>query len=204
MMRRLRASESIGKAGLVVGILALVLAVVGGAWAASGGLSAKQKREVKKIAQKFAGKPGPTGPAGAPGANGKDGAPGAPGLPGPPGPLLETLESGQSVTGTWNFFNPEAGGELVTLSYPIRLAAPILTENIVLLKAEEGETTDCPGTLEEPEAAKGRLCIYQQELEEELEVTTGAHFFWPISLTTGVGLFLEGPGGNGSWAVTAP
>ena len=46
--------EPFGKAGLTVAILALVLAMVGGAYA-SGALTGKQKKEVKKIAKKYAG-----------------------------------------------------------------------------------------------------------------------------------------------------
>jgi hypothetical protein len=201
MLQGLRKPGRFDKAGLIVGVLALVLALVGGAWAASGGLSAQQKKEVKKIAHAFAGKPG------APGANGKDGAPGAPGSqgpPGPPGPLLETLESGQAMSGFWNYFNPEANGETLNLSYPFRLAAPIPTENIVLLAPEEGETAECPGTVEEPKAAKGELCLYQKELAPEVEVTAITTTFYPASLTTGAAFPVEGPGGYGSWAVTAP
>jgi hypothetical protein len=83
-----RIRERFGSAGLIVGVIALVLAVAGGAYAAGGGLSSKQKKEVEKISKKFAGKPGANGSNGANGkdgangsngANGKDGAPGAPG-----------------------------------------------------------------------------------------------------------------------------
>lgn len=211
MLKR-RLKEPFGKAGLTVAILALVLAMVGGAWAAAG-LSGKQKTEVTKIAKKYAGAPGPAGPAGAQGApgvngsNGKDGAPGSAGPEGPPGPLLETLESGQSVTGFWNYFSPVTGNAVVNLSYPFRLEAPIATGNIVVLKVGEEETSECPGTLEEPEAAKGELCLYQHGLESggelfEVEQTTST--FYPASLSTGAAVDLEGPGGYGSWAVTAP
>jgi hypothetical protein len=83
MLKR-RLKEPFGKAGLTVAILALVLAMVGGAYAA-GALSGKQKKEVEKIAQKVAGKPGATGPAGTPGTNGTNGAAGKDGAPGTPG-----------------------------------------------------------------------------------------------------------------------
>jgi hypothetical protein len=75
----------------VIAVIALVFAMAGGAWAASGGLSGKQKNEVKKIAQTEAKKfatAGPQGPvglqgaAGAPGAPGKDGSNGSPGVAG--------------------------------------------------------------------------------------------------------------------------
>lgn len=92
-MKRLRhpiraIREPFGTAGLIVACVALIAALGGTALAASGALTSKQKKEVTKIAKKYAGKPGaagpqgPAGPLGAPGpagANGKDGAPGAPG-----------------------------------------------------------------------------------------------------------------------------
>jgi hypothetical protein len=43
--------ERFGIAG-VISVIALVFAMVGGAFAAGGGLSSKQKKEVKKIAKK--------------------------------------------------------------------------------------------------------------------------------------------------------
>jgi hypothetical protein len=76
--------EPFGKAGLTVAIFALVLAMVGGAWAAVG-LNSKQKKEVTKIAKKYAGKPGTpgtNGTNGSPGTNGTNGAPGSPGTNG--------------------------------------------------------------------------------------------------------------------------
>jgi hypothetical protein len=99
--------EPFGKAGLTVAICALVLAMVGGAYAA-GALSGKQKKEVEKIAKKYAGKTGsagsqgPAGPAGAKGdtgTNGKDGTNGTNGKEGTIG-FTETLPSGKTETGT--------------------------------------------------------------------------------------------------------
>ncbi|HEU4707536.1 MAG TPA: hypothetical protein VFS64_10130 [Solirubrobacterales bacterium] len=82
--------EPFGTAGLIVACVALVLALSGAAFAA-GKLTSTQKKEVEKIAKKFAGKPGATGPAGpagpagsqgSAGSNGKDGANGASGKDG--------------------------------------------------------------------------------------------------------------------------
>jgi hypothetical protein len=73
--------EPFGKAGLIVGVIALVFAMLGGAYAA-GGLSKSQEKRVEKIAKKYGAKTGPAGsqgsagPAGAKGdtgTNGKDG-----------------------------------------------------------------------------------------------------------------------------------
>jgi len=102
-MKRLRhpiraIREPFGKAGLTVAIFALVMAMVGGAWAAAG-LNGKQKKEVKTIAKSFqgagpagpagaagaAGPVGPVGPAGADGTNGTNGTNGAAGAKGATG-----------------------------------------------------------------------------------------------------------------------
>jgi hypothetical protein len=74
-----RLKEPFGKAGLTVAIFALILGMVGGAYAATK-LNGTQKKEVEKIAKKFAGKPGANGANGTNGSNGtagtngKDGA----------------------------------------------------------------------------------------------------------------------------------
>jgi hypothetical protein len=76
--------EPFGLAGVIVACVALVAALGGGAYAASGGLSGKQKKEVEKIAKSVSkpGKTGPTGPGGANGAKGDNGATGAAGAAG--------------------------------------------------------------------------------------------------------------------------
>ncbi len=89
MLERLR--NRLGTAGLIVSVMALVLAVAGGAYAASGALTGKQKKEVKNIAKQYAGKPGPAGPAGANGVAGPKGDAGAAGSNG---------KDGVSVTST--------------------------------------------------------------------------------------------------------
>jgi hypothetical protein len=76
--------EPFGTAGLVVAIVALIAAVGGTAYAAAK-LNSTQKKEVEKIAKKFAGPKGPTGATGATGATGPTGASGGPGTPGTPG-----------------------------------------------------------------------------------------------------------------------
>jgi hypothetical protein len=73
-----------GTAGLLIALLALVLALTTGAYAAAGGLSGKQKKEATKIAKTQAksyanSNPGAQGPKGEPGAKGDPGADGQPG-----------------------------------------------------------------------------------------------------------------------------
>jgi len=118
-MKRLRhpirsVREPFGTAGLIVACVALIAALSGSAIAASGALTGKQKKEVTKIAKKFAGKNGAQGPAGpqgsigtqgpkgntgASGANGTDGTPGKDGTDGKAG------TNGESV----NIFELEPG-----------------------------------------------------------------------------------------------
>jgi hypothetical protein len=106
-MRRLRhpitsIREPFGKAGLIVACLALI-AALGGTALAAAKLNGTQKKEVEKIAKKFAGKPGAagaTGPAGAAGPVGPAGGAGAAGSPGAAGAngkgvVLSALSAGQ-------------------------------------------------------------------------------------------------------------
>jgi hypothetical protein len=73
LRHRLRAArEPFGKSALTVATVALVLGMVGGAYAA-GALTGKQKKEVRKIAKQFAGKPGPEGQQGQQGQQGPPG-----------------------------------------------------------------------------------------------------------------------------------
>ena len=79
--------EPFGTAGLIVAMIAL-LAALGGTALAAAKLNSTQKKEVEKIAKKFAGKPGANGvngTNGSPGAKGDPGAPGSNGTNGTPG-----------------------------------------------------------------------------------------------------------------------
>jgi hypothetical protein len=140
--RRLR--EPFGKAGLTVAVIALVFAMLGGAYAATG-LNSKQKKEVKSIAKSFqgTGPAGAQGPAGAKGDNGSNGAQGSKGdtgaggpqgpqgpqgkqgIQGPPGKdgetgFTETLPPGETETGAWAVGN-RAEATIVPLSFNIPL-----------------------------------------------------------------------------------
>jgi hypothetical protein len=170
--------RKLGTAGFIISIVALVAALGGGAYAASGGLTGKQKKEVEKISKKYAGKPGPigttgpagstgpvgtkgdTGTAGTNGTNGTNGSPGAPGLTG----FTEHLPSGKTETGTWAA-GPYGAGVAVTM-VPISFPIPILGPTAVYFIPTAGPTTpkaeeECAGTHEQPTAEPGALCVYQ-------------------------------------------
>ena len=99
MLKRFKQRLEASGPGVTVAVIAMVLALTGGAFAAAGKLTGPQKKEVEKIAKKVSkpGKPGAAGPAGPAGkdgtngtngkdgTNGKNGDPGTPGTPGTPG-----------------------------------------------------------------------------------------------------------------------
>jgi Collagen triple helix repeat (20 copies) len=221
-----RIHQKLGTAGFVISIVALVAALTGGAYAA-GGLTKSQEKQVTKIAQKeakkYAGKQGPAGPAGpggaagakgdagargdagATGAPGTSGVPGAPGKEGSPWTAGGTLPIGNTETGTWTV--GVAGTEnleFAAISFTVPLAHA--SSEVVFLKEGEGETTKCPGTAEEPKAATGILCIYQQVGEVPSPTFNSALLGVLPGGTSGQVIAFNVPAGSwaaGSWAVTA-
>ena len=119
--------DRFGTAGLVVAIMALVIALVGTAYAASK-LNSTQKKEVEKIAKKFAGKPGAPG---APGAKGDTGAAGSNGSNGTNG------KDGTSAQAT-SFTGSKTVGSVKC------------TEGGVVVKSASPETAICNGKEGEP------------------------------------------------------
>lgn len=268
-MKRLRhpiraIEEPFGKAGLIVAVIALVLALTGAAFAATG-LNGKQKKEVEKIAKKFAGKPG------APGANGTNGTNGAPGAKGDPGAAgsngvspvgtefagtkeghcseggvefkgatttfacngkkgtngtngkegspwteLGVLPPGQAEQGTWgvNQLAKETGtaGVNAPISFPIPLAAPLDEEHVQIIPEESEGTEGCEGTVSNPVAEPGYLCVYVTT-QSGLETAPLFALVNPEALEGGAGrsgailrgaLVKENAYGFGVWIVRAP
>ncbi len=89
--------QQFGSAGLVLSVVAIVLALAGGAYAAGGGLSSKAKKEVTAIAKKYAGKPGTNGLTGATGLAGTNGTNGTNGTAGTNGVNGKTVLSGSGT-----------------------------------------------------------------------------------------------------------
>ncbi|HVT00300.1 MAG TPA: hypothetical protein VHE08_07280 [Solirubrobacterales bacterium] len=231
-MKRLRQPirairEPFGKAGLIVACLALVFAMAGGAFAAKGGLTKKESREVAKIAKKeakkYAGKNGKNGTNGANGANGAKGDTGARGATGPQGPAGPqgpqgvqgpqgptgatgspwtaggVLPSGKTETGTYAMGLNTAPVTYGAISFPIPLAEIPSSEVIPMPPVGEptASTENCPGTASDPSAEPGFLCVYVVEGEVPPEVG--------LFSATGASLFHIGAGfvSRGSFAVTA-
>jgi Collagen triple helix repeat (20 copies) len=147
-----RIHQKLGTAGFIISIVALVAALGGGAWAANGGLTGKQKKEVEKIAKKYAGKPGANGTNGAPGAGGPAGAKGdagatgAEGKQGPEGKQGKegspwtaggVLPAGKTETGTWAFTTPAPQNAVkIPISFSIPLAKPLDGAHVHLVSAD--------------------------------------------------------------------
>jgi hypothetical protein len=176
---------------------------------------------------------GETGPAGARGEKGVTGAAGAKGATGASGATgyTETLPSGKTETGTWSiytqFVEPAFPGTLASISFAIPLkGASEGTAYVFDLQETENEEyervidsvkkpTGCTGSVTEPTAPRGVLCVYTaNETLEGIEGQLEAHLR-PAEVEgyASSGAFLGGLGANrasarievsGTWAVTAP
>jgi hypothetical protein len=171
--------QRLGTAGFIISIVALVAALSGGAYAASGGLTGKQKKEVQKIAQteakKFA-KTGPTGPIGPAGAAGKDGASGP---TGPTGLAGAAGAAGQSVTSE-EFGVAGKEGHCVTIGGTKFTSA-------------SGSTFSCNGKAGSPWTAGGTLPSGSTETGTfGAAVAAGGFAFIPITLSVPTEAPLEG------------
>jgi len=111
-----------------------------------------------------AGPKGDIGPAGANGTNGTNGTNGKDGENGETG-FTETLPEGMTETGAWAVAGPEFEGSkdaVIPISFAIPLAETIDEESqTVIMKTGEAAKPGCiGGTVAEPKAEPGFLCIY--------------------------------------------
>jgi hypothetical protein len=201
-------------------------------------------------AQGAAGLAGPAGAAGAAGAKGDAGTPGAQGNPGTgekgekgakglagePGPEGSpwtaggTLPSEKTETGAWTsgeILGTTSINVLTAISFPIPLEKGLDATHVHYVTATEVEEKSgpsfdhCPGSVANPQAEPGQLCVFQggtveeEEPGEKIEV----HSITPPASTPGAGngasssgavvlVHYEGPAERGilqgTWAVTAP
>jgi hypothetical protein len=209
-----RFHDRFGTAGVVLGVIALVLSLSGGAFAASKALT---KSQVKKIAKEEAKKYANSNPGapGAPGSPGKDGTNGTNGTNGTDGVSVtgtaasvgecpnggvkyasasgdntvcngedgttgftDTLPPGKTETGTWAVgeltagATPSSGNSMgVPLSFAIPLSEGLGAGQVHFINedgeevfsaapGDSGTSTACTGSVEEPTAEQGNLCVY--------------------------------------------
>jgi hypothetical protein len=184
MLERLR--SQIGTAGLIVAIVALVAALGGGAYAATGGGKATASAKAKQGKQGKTGKTGPAGPAGPAGSAGQAGAKGDTGPKGdtgaqgpqgepgprgevgptgPAGPTETTLPPGKTSTGDWAVtVAPEGFAAYTSISFPLKLSAVPTFHYVTQEEVELGTApAECPGKYQIPAAEPGQFCMYLGE-----------------------------------------
>lgn len=114
----------------------------------------------------------------------------------------EVLPSGRTMEGYWeiqgeNGFVFGPGWSITTISYPLPLATATSETIVIKTTSTEEEKTKCPGSLENPQATPGVLCLYpvfaEMTLATSLPSTFGATLAFPKTEE-----------GYGSWAVKAP
>jgi hypothetical protein len=117
----------------------------------------------------------------------------------------QKLPSGASETGTWGFASHSEGAVVEPFSFPIPLSTALEFSDVHVLKVGEGGTSECPGTLAEPQAAAGQLCIYSEFLEASFvaigtRTVSGVNALFLVAEEIKGGL---GKHDEGTWAVTA-
>jgi hypothetical protein len=229
--------------------LALFFAISGGAMAAGHYLITSTKQISPKVLKALkgaagpsgaagaagaAGVQGPAGPAGAKGETGASGPQGPQGVTGPQGPagttgFVKALPSGETERGVWDVsgYSPVPVSEGIealqqtSVSFPIPLGEPPVAH---FIRNGEEDPEGCTGTVEEPGAEKGNLCVFGQGEFNSAKETNNGHavprvcspiYMQQLCLiieagptTYGFGLiaFAEHQGildDSGTWAVTA-
>ncbi len=213
-----RVKHKLGTAGLIIAVVAVVLAMGSGAYAAKGVIITKLSQISPSVQKKLKGKMGPIGPQGPVGSQGLKGDPGAKGdtgargPEGPPGQDGEdgfitepVLPSGKTLTGTWDYNDIGLEVIWVNISFPLRVLN--ITEAPEYIAAGASSTPNCPGSAEHPEAKRGHICIYA--FLEENAVDSGEEFADDAYHSGLIRKFLAVDPtarsfGRGTWAVTAP
>jgi hypothetical protein len=217
----------VGPATLIA-LLALCLALGGGAYALAGAspatitacahrdggalyLARSCRRGDLKLRWSAAGPSGAPGAGGAAGGAGAGGGPGGNGPTGLAGGWPATLPSDSTLKGAYALEGAAAAGDRpgTVVSFKVPLASAPTTSLVVV---GAGATAACPGSTRNPLAAPGNLCIYEAVRQNMFVVS------WedPLTRETGGAVerfgfemagFVSAPGAysdTGSWAVTAP
>jgi hypothetical protein len=146
--------------------------------------------------------------------NGTGGSGGGEGFP-------KALPAGKTETGAWAFGPSLAGVARIPISFAVPLEKAIGAADVHFVEDRAPATTECPGSVEKPEAAPGNLCVYERIVhklvsEANLTLRPSDEVGALGAGTTGSVLTIEGkelgegePGveeganGFGTWAVTA-
>jgi hypothetical protein len=157
-----------------------------------GTISAKDLSKAVRAQLKKAGTPGSQGIPGPQGPAGTDGA------QGPPGPFADTLPSGKTLKGAV-FLTSAITSYSFAFSLP---SAPVVR----VRAAGSSATPDCPGSVADPQAARGNLCVYQAG-NSPVSVCVFASDDLLSTCTSATRYGFSGSSSgqfSGQWAVTAP
>jgi hypothetical protein len=216
---------------MLVALLALVMASTGSAVAASLITSKQikdgtiQTKDISKKAQTaLKGKTGTTGAQGAQGPQGDTGPKGDQGVKGDkgdtgaqgdPGPLLQTLPAGKTLKGDYHIGMTTTAASQFTYG-GITFQVPLPTAPTFNFIPQGGSATaNCPGSVANPQAAAGFLCLYEGASQnkgpgQQPQVCSSGGGCGGLNAADkfGVGLELSSaaPGfasSAGTWAVTA-
>jgi hypothetical protein len=123
-------------------------------------LASKCKRKERALLWNQRGPEGRRGRAGATGSRGATGATGATGPQGNPGPTTDVLPSGKTERGWFLADIPHAEkGNVLGTSITFNFALPS-APTVSYVDIGGAPTADCPGSLANPKAAPGKLCLY--------------------------------------------
>jgi hypothetical protein len=199
----------------VVATLALFLALCGGSYAAlklpknSVGSKQLKKNSVTSVKVKAGSlltsdfkssqRKGLVGPRGATGAAG------------PAGPVTGALPSKATLRGVYNVDFVAAGADEIqggSFNFPLRLPS---VPTVHLLPVGSPPTATCPGSVTNPQATPGSLCVYQNAIENSTNfaICNQDCIPNPSAERDGALLYLHSTAAGrvdafGSWAVTAP
>lgn len=184
-------------------------------------------KDLSKKTKKKLRKPGPAGPqgqAGAPGVRGEQGPQGE------PGPFPGVLPRGKTLTGVWAIAGATSGEQAIDgdISFGFQFAsAPDPVVVSLNDTPQQATAAGCPGTVTEPRADPGKLCIYEAGRggTKSTVLTTDAsgdpahlYVFVPPGFSAadadkatrfgaGLEILSDGAGNpwaNGTWAATSP
>lgn len=187
--------------GVVAAVALVSTAVAGSGSSAEKPAVVAAKKKVKR------GPPGPPGPQGQQGPQGLQGAPGQQGEQGEqgePGPFPNTLPAGKTIRGAWGIEDKAAGANEISMS-DISWNYPMSTEVAVdVVSVFPSTDPHCPGTVSNPSAESGFLCIYQRAQSNSGGITYSTsgvlyRFGAPVWIkSSAAGDYWA----DGSWAVT--
>jgi hypothetical protein len=132
------------------------------------------------------------------------------GAPGPAGSIADTLPSGKTLRGRFDATDPGVNTVGDAVFDSISFGAQLTTAPARTIVLNPPGPANCPGTVADPQAAPGHLCIYVGDRANVSSIDTIVDGVASGATTRqGAGIYAVSSstgsyGARGSWAVTAP